>query len=115
MSLTLSPVILWGSYINGFLCGLFGYLYVRCKQNGVFERHKLTLASHRSILQFGGTVHCVSPASKPTRQPHATYSHSPSPIILFSFLIGINLSFTIGSALDAGVSTIFVGLGEHPM
>ena len=38
-----------------------------------------------------------------------------SPIILFSFLIGLNLSFTVGSVIDAGVSTIFVGLGEDPM
>ncbi len=24
-------VILWGSYINGFLCGLYGFLYLKCK------------------------------------------------------------------------------------
>ncbi len=36
-------------------------------------------------------------------------------MVLFAFAIGINLSFTIGSVLDAGVSTIFVGLGEDPM
>lgn len=22
--------LMWGAYINGFLCGLFGYLYLRC-------------------------------------------------------------------------------------
>jgi hypothetical protein len=38
-----------------------------------------------------------------------------APILLFAFLIGINEGFTIGSAIDAGVSTIFVGLGEDPM
>lgn len=36
-------------------------------------------------------------------------------MVLFAFLIGINVSLTIGRAIDAGVSTIFVGLGEHPM
>lgn len=24
-------VIMWGAYINGFLCALFGYVYLRCK------------------------------------------------------------------------------------
>ena len=24
-------VIMWGAYVNGFLCALFGYLYLRCK------------------------------------------------------------------------------------
>lgn len=24
-------VVLWGSYINGFLCGLYGFLYLKCK------------------------------------------------------------------------------------
>ena len=38
-----------------------------------------------------------------------------SVIILFSFLIGINEGLCLGSVIDAGVSTIFVGLGEDPM
>jgi hypothetical protein len=38
-----------------------------------------------------------------------------SVIILFSFLIGINAGLCLGSVIDAGVSTIFVGLGEDPM
>ncbi|KAH7916531.1 plasma-membrane choline transporter-domain-containing protein [Hygrophoropsis aurantiaca] len=36
------------------------------------------------------------------------------PIVLFSFLIGLQSSMTLSSALEAGVSTIFVGLGEDP-
>lgn len=35
-------------------------------------------------------------------------------IILFSFLIGATCAMTLGSAIEAGVSTIFVGLGEDP-
>jgi hypothetical protein len=31
------------------------------------------------------------------------------------FLIGINEGLCLGSVIDAGVSTIFVGLGEDPM
>ncbi|KAJ8696215.1 pH nine-sensitive protein 1 [Pleurotus ostreatus] len=37
-----------------------------------------------------------------------------APIVLFSFLIGLQCSLTLSSAIDAGVSTIFVGLGEDP-
>ncbi|KAH9485401.1 Protein PNS1 [Psilocybe cubensis] len=37
-----------------------------------------------------------------------------APIVLFSFLIGMVCSMTMGSAIEAGVSTIFVGLGEDP-
>jgi len=37
-----------------------------------------------------------------------------APILLFSFLIGLVCSLTMSSAIEAGVSTIFVGLGEDP-
>ncbi|KIK67433.1 hypothetical protein GYMLUDRAFT_37557 [Collybiopsis luxurians FD-317 M1] len=37
-----------------------------------------------------------------------------APVILFAFLIGVSCSLTISSAIEAGVSTIFVGLGEDP-
>ncbi|KAF9452389.1 integral to plasma membrane protein [Macrolepiota fuliginosa MF-IS2] len=37
-----------------------------------------------------------------------------APLLLFSFLIGVQCSLTISSAIEAGVSTIFVGLGEDP-
>jgi len=37
-----------------------------------------------------------------------------APIVLFSFLIGLVCSMTMSSAIEAGVSTIFVGLGEDP-
>jgi len=37
-----------------------------------------------------------------------------APILLFAFLIGTQCSLTLSSAIEAGVSTIFVGLGEDP-
>ncbi|KAJ3757933.1 plasma-membrane choline transporter-domain-containing protein [Lentinula raphanica] len=37
-----------------------------------------------------------------------------APVILFAFLIGLMCSLTLSSAVEAGVSTIFVGLGEDP-
>ncbi|KAH7924270.1 DUF580-domain-containing protein [Leucogyrophana mollusca] len=37
-----------------------------------------------------------------------------APVVLFAFLIGLQCSMTLSSALEAGVSTIFVGLGEDP-
>jgi hypothetical protein len=47
--------------------------------------------------------------------PQVPSAHASSVIILFSFLIGINEGLCLGSVIDAGVSTIFVGLGEDPM
>jgi len=35
-------------------------------------------------------------------------------VILFAFLIGLQCSLALSSAINAGVSTIFVGLGEDP-
>ncbi|KAJ9106065.1 hypothetical protein QFC20_004127 [Naganishia adeliensis] len=37
-----------------------------------------------------------------------------APVILFGALIGLNVGLAVSSAIDAGVSTIFVGLGEDP-
>ncbi|KAG6874464.1 hypothetical protein C0995_010373 [Termitomyces sp. Mi166 len=37
-----------------------------------------------------------------------------APILLFAFLIATLCSLTLSSAIEAGVSTIFVGLGEDP-
>lgn len=37
-----------------------------------------------------------------------------APVLLFAFLIGLMCSLTLSSAIEAGVSTIFVGLGEDP-
>jgi hypothetical protein len=36
------------------------------------------------------------------------------PLVLFAFLIGVVCSLTMSSTIEAGVSTIFVGLGEDP-
>ncbi|WWD17512.1 protein PNS1 [Kwoniella shandongensis] len=72
--------LMWGAYLNGFLCALLGYLYLR-----------FTNPAYNSDGQYS------------------------APVILFSFLIGLNEGNCISSAIDAGVSTIFVGLGEDPM
>ncbi|KAF8749668.1 CTL (choline transporter-like) family [Rhizoctonia solani] len=37
-----------------------------------------------------------------------------APVLLFAFVIGLQCSLTLASAIEAGVSTIFVGLGEDP-
>lgn len=37
-----------------------------------------------------------------------------APMLLFSFFIGLMCANALGSAIEAGVSTIFVGLGEDP-
>jgi len=51
------------------------------------------------------------------RLTHPAYNASgqyTAPVILFAFLIGLQCSLTTSSAINAGVSTIFVGLGEDP-
>ncbi|KAI0341911.1 DUF580-domain-containing protein [Trametopsis cervina] len=37
-----------------------------------------------------------------------------APVVIFAFIIGLQCSLTLSSAIEAGVSTIFVGLGEDP-
>ncbi|KAF8500529.1 plasma-membrane choline transporter-domain-containing protein [Gautieria morchelliformis] len=37
-----------------------------------------------------------------------------APVVLFAFIIGLQCSLALSSSLDAGVSTLFVGLGEDP-
>ncbi|KAL5506999.1 PNS1 [Sanghuangporus vaninii] len=51
------------------------------------------------------------------RYTHPSYNSEgqyTAPVLLFAFLIGLQLSLTLSSAIEAGVSTIFVGLGEDP-
>ncbi|KAG6830173.1 hypothetical protein H0H92_001903 [Tricholoma furcatifolium] len=51
------------------------------------------------------------------RLTHPSYNvdgNYTAPVVLFAFLIGIQCSLTLSSAIEAGVSTIFVGLGEDP-
>jgi len=47
----------------------------------------------------------------PEYNDHGQYT---APVILLAFLIGLQCSLTLSSAIEAGVSTIFVGLGEDP-
>lgn len=51
------------------------------------------------------------------RYTHPSYNAEgqyTAPVVLFAFLIGLQCSLTLSSAVEAGVSTIFVGLGEDP-
>ncbi|KAL4073935.1 plasma-membrane choline transporter-domain-containing protein [Scleroderma yunnanense] len=51
------------------------------------------------------------------RFTHPSYNSEgqyTAPVVLFAFLIGLQCSLTLSSAIEAGVSTIFVGLGEDP-
>ncbi|KAJ3546584.1 hypothetical protein NM688_g5499 [Phlebia brevispora] len=51
------------------------------------------------------------------RYTHPSYNADgqyTAPVVLFAFLIGLQCSLTLSSAIEAGVSTIFVGLGEDP-
>ncbi|KIJ55624.1 hypothetical protein M422DRAFT_151670 [Sphaerobolus stellatus SS14] len=51
------------------------------------------------------------------RLSHPAYNANgqyTAPVILYSFVIGLTCSLTLSSSIEAGVSTIFVGLGEDP-
>ncbi|EIW63547.1 DUF580-domain-containing protein [Trametes versicolor FP-101664 SS1] len=51
------------------------------------------------------------------RYTHPSYNvdgQYTAPVLVFAFLIGLQCSLTLSSAIEAGVSTIFVGLGEDP-
>lgn len=49
-----------------------------------------------------------------TAPPYNADGSYTAPLVLFAFLIGLQCSLTLSSAIEAGVSTIFVGLGEDP-
>ncbi|EJD03315.1 DUF580-domain-containing protein [Fomitiporia mediterranea MF3/22] len=49
-----------------------------------------------------------------THPSYNTDGQYTAPVLLFAFLIGLQCSLTLSSAIEAGVSTIFVGLGENP-
>ncbi|RPD78068.1 DUF580-domain-containing protein [Lentinus tigrinus ALCF2SS1-7] len=49
-----------------------------------------------------------------THPAYNTDGQYTAPVVLFSFLIGLQCSLTLSAAIEAGVSTIFVGLGEDP-
>ncbi|EPQ57025.1 DUF580-domain-containing protein [Gloeophyllum trabeum ATCC 11539] len=51
------------------------------------------------------------------RYTHPSYNSDgqyTAPVIFFAFVIGAQCLMTLSSAIEAGVSTIFVGLGEDP-
>jgi hypothetical protein len=51
------------------------------------------------------------------RYTHPAYNAAgqyTAPVVLFAFLIGAQCLLTLGAAIEAGVSTIFVGLAEDP-
>jgi len=49
-----------------------------------------------------------------TAPSYNTDGQYTAPLLLFAFLIGAQCSLTMSSAIDSGVSTIFVGLAEDP-
>ncbi|KAG9124643.1 putative choline transporter, neither null mutation nor overexpression affects choline transport [Ceratobasidium sp. 392] len=49
-----------------------------------------------------------------TNPSYNTDGQYTAPVLLFAFVIGLQCSLTLASAIEAGVSTIFVGLGEDP-
>ncbi|QRV96702.1 Plasma-membrane choline transporter [Ceratobasidium sp. AG-Ba] len=49
-----------------------------------------------------------------TNPAYNTDGQYTAPVLLFAFVIGLQCSLTLASAIEAGVSTIFVGLGEDP-
>ncbi|RSH83658.1 Protein pns1 [Saitozyma podzolica] len=73
-------VIMWSAYVNGFICALFAFFYLRY--------------------------------THPAYNADGEYTSS---VLLSAFLIGITEGLTLESVIDAGVSTIFVGLAEDPM
>ncbi|KZT10655.1 DUF580-domain-containing protein [Laetiporus sulphureus 93-53] len=51
------------------------------------------------------------------RYTHPSYNTDgqyTAPVLLFAFLIGVQCMMTLSSVIEAGVSTIFVGLAEDP-
>lgn len=49
-----------------------------------------------------------------TNPAYNTAGQYTAPIVLFSFLIGLQAGLALAQALEGGVSTIFVCLGEDP-
>jgi hypothetical protein len=115
-----------------FLCALFGYLYLRCKSllcarwNGadqiVTDPAYNTDGQYTPYVPFPLTIYTsltLSPLFLPCIRIRShkkeRMTNDNRVIILFAFLIGINEGLCLGSVIDAGVSTIFVGLGEDPM
>ncbi|KAH8828438.1 plasma-membrane choline transporter-domain-containing protein [Flagelloscypha sp. PMI_526] len=49
-----------------------------------------------------------------TDPPYNSEGQYTAAILLYAFLIALQCSLTMSSAIEAGVSTIFVGLGEDP-
>lgn len=49
-----------------------------------------------------------------THPPYNAEGQYTAPVVLFAFAIGLQCSLTLSSTIEAGVSTIFVGLAEDP-
>jgi hypothetical protein len=69
--------------------------------------------------RFRRRPQCTTPSSRSCHSDtHPAYNADgeyTSSVLLSAFLIGITEGLTLGSVIDAGVSTIFVGLAEDPM
>ncbi|EIW81912.1 DUF580-domain-containing protein [Coniophora puteana RWD-64-598 SS2] len=105
---------------------LYGKPYVRAakdtwrmfKDRGIDALVNDSLVNH--VIAFGG--YCVGLLcallsylylhfDKPSYNSDGSYT---APVMIFGFLIGLMCSLTLGTSIEAGVSTIFVGLGEDP-
>ncbi|KAG8884398.1 putative choline transporter, neither null mutation nor overexpression affects choline transport [Tulasnella sp. 331] len=71
-------------------------------------------------LNFGGYIVAVLSAAfayiylRTTAPSYNGDGQYTAPVILFAFLVGFMCMATLASTIEAGVSTIFVGLGEDP-
>jgi hypothetical protein len=91
-------VLTWGAYVVGILCAAFGYFYLRCESVGLLSRLQQLLTTRLQVTD-------------PAYNSDGDYT---APIILYSFLIGLQAGLALAQALEGGVSTIFVCLGEDP-
>jgi hypothetical protein len=64
---------------------------------------------------FGGSTSEADQRDAVTDPLYNAHGEYTAAVSLFAFLIGINEGIILGGVIDAGVSTIFVGLGEDPM
>jgi len=89
----------WGSFFVGGLCALFSYVYLKATNPAYNSGGGYTPV----VLLFSFLIGFQVGA-------HPFFSHLPPPL-------GLPLEFvaqSLTSAIEAGVSTIFVGLAEDP-
>ena len=81
--------LMWGAYTIGLLSSLFAYLYLRSK--------------HPPDIVLLVKANFIIAVSGPSFNTDGQYT---APLLLFSFFIGMVCCNTLGSAIEAGVSTM---------